>query len=251
MIRSFLLQLQFFTRIPVPVKIEFDDTHFAKGIIFAPVIGFIIGVMLCVIFLLFNKTGAGALSALSVVIAEILISGGLHMDGLADTFDGIPSNRPADEILKIMKDSRIGTNGTLALILTILAKTMLIMSLNISSNLYIIILMPAVSRMSISWSSGISSYAGKKKGLGTAYINNTGIREIIISTALTAAAGTAMLGIRGPLLIIPAIIFTLLFTTYVKKKIGGTTGDILGAVIEMSEIVFLLSAHLIKPMRGS
>jgi adenosylcobinamide-GDP ribazoletransferase len=174
------------------------------------------------------------------IVVEIIVTGGLHFDGLADACDGLFSNRPGKEILEIMKDPRLGTSGALGIILVIMMKIAMLLSLNREHIIFVLIMMPAVSRMNILWSAGTSRYA-RKKGLGKSIIDHAGYREIAAATALTAIPGFLFLDLN----IIPAIafpaLFALLFSRYASGKIGGITGDILGAVIEISEVVFLAS----------
>ena len=115
----FLMQIQFLTRIPIPVKIKFDEKVFARSMMLSPLAGFIIGIILGFTYYFAHLTEKPLFAAVMVVAAWIVLTGGLHLDGLADTSDGIFSNRPKEKILEIMKDSRIGTNGTIALILII------------------------------------------------------------------------------------------------------------------------------------
>lgn len=240
MIKGFIQQLMFFTRIPVPFNIEYDEEAFTRGIILSPVVGLLIGLLLCGFYFIFIKTDVLLLTIIFVIVFEIFITGGLHLDGLADTFDGIFSNRSKEEILEIMKDPRIGTNGTLALVITIITKGCILISIN-QSNIYgYLLIMPAVSRMNIHWSCANSDYA-REKGLGGPFINNSGLREVALTTIITAVTGSLILKNAAiPAIIIP-VGFTLAFTFYVKKRIGGITGDTLGAVIELSEIVFLMT----------
>jgi adenosylcobinamide-GDP ribazoletransferase len=104
-------------------------------------------------------------------------------------------------------------------------------------------IIPAISRMNIVWASGLFPYA-RKKGLGGAVIKHTGIREIIIATAV-AALLTAVFVRTVSFMVIPvSILFGLIFMRYVNKKIGGITGDTIGAVIELTEVVTLLTLLL-------
>lgn len=240
MMKSFLMQLQFFTRIPIPFKLRFDEKIFAKGIIFSPVIGLVIGIFTGIVYYLVNMTEKQMPAVILAVAALVFITGGLHLDGLADTFDGIFSNRPKEKILEIMKDSRIGTNGTLSLIFIIIAKIGLLLSLNDNNIIEYLFIMPVISRMNIVWTSGISSYAGKD-GISAVIIKFTTHREIIIATAITVLLSAALIRFASILVIPAAILFAVLFTRYVQKKIGGITGDIIGAIIELTEIIILIS----------
>lgn len=242
MLKGLILQLQFFTRIPIPFSVKFDEKQFAGSIVLAPVVGLLIGLVLAGVFYLFNLTGILHLAVLAAVISEVIITGGLHLDGLADTFDGIFSNRPKDEILKIMKDSRIGTNGVLALILVLASKSVLLFSISREFILPCLIIMPVLSRMNIVWAAGLALYARKEKGLAASIVNNTGAREILISSIIAAVPAIALLKRASAPCILSAILFVLLFTYYIKKRINGVTGDIIGAVIELSELVFLFTA---------
>jgi adenosylcobinamide-GDP ribazoletransferase len=238
MLKMFLMQIQFLTRVPIPVKIEFDEKKFAKSMILSPVIGLLTGIILGGIYYFVQMTGKQIFAAVAVVTAEIIITGGLHLDGLADTFDGIFSNRPKNKMLNIMKDSRIGTNGTLALILIILCKTALLVSINEMRLVLYLFAMPAVSRMSILWAAGTSAYAARD-GMGKSVVKYTGVKEIISGTIISGIISAVFLRWASLVVLPAAIAFTLLFCAYVKRKIGGITGDIIGAVIELTEIVVL------------
>lgn len=241
-IKRLILQIQFFTRIPVSSKVMFDEKEFVKGIYLAPVAGLLIGLISASVYYIVSISGKPAVAAVFALCAEIIVTGALHLDGLADTFDGIFSVRSKDEMLSIMKDSRIGTNGAIALILVIFVKLMLLISLNRNLIFAYLIIMPVVARMNIVWTAGISNYAGKAKSIGKRVIADTGVKEIIIATAVAIIIAVSF--IRYDVLrVIPCVIaFAVLFTLYVKRKLGGITGDILGAVAELSEVAVLLTA---------
>lgn len=247
MIKAFLLQVQFLTRIPLPFNPDFDERAMAKGMVFAPVVGLIIGLFAGgIYYLVFYFSGKAVPALMLALIGEIIITGGLHLDGLADTFDGIFSNRSKEKILEIMKDSRIGTNGALALFLLIVLKLGLLFSINEGHVLYCLFLMPVFSRMNIVWSAGISSYAGATPGMGSPVVEFTGPKEIVISTVIAAAAGILFIRILALPLLAASVLFVLLFTVYVKKKINGITGDIIGAVIELTEVVVLFTMFVLE-----
>ena len=139
MIKQFILLTQFMTRIPVPVKTEYSEKDFGKSIKYFPVLGLLIGGLLYLTYFIVSKfTDSRLLTAVFIVIAETVITGAIHLDGLADTFDGLFSYRPKDKILEIMKDSRIGTNGAIVLIIYFLLKTFLLAEADIK---YIIIVL--------------------------------------------------------------------------------------------------------------
>lgn len=249
MIKGLILQIKFLTRLPLPFGVEFDKDLFARSIFLSPLVGLIIGSASALILLPFVKSDLFHGGIILALTAEIILTGGLHLDGLADTFDGIFSNRSGKEILEIMKDPRVGTNGALGLIILILLKVAFMISLDREHLVSCILIMPAVSRMNILWSAGTSTYAGKN-GMGKSIIESAGYREIAAATFLTLVPGSLLLGLSiVPAIIFPAL-FAVLFTRYVSGKIGGITGDILGAVVELSELIFLGSILFSQRMIG-
>ena len=251
MIKGFFLQIKFLTRIPF-FNIEFDEDKFARGIIFAPVVGLIIGGFLVLAYLGVSIFENRIITAITLVFFEVVLTGGLHLDGLADTCDGVFSGRSTEMMLEIMKDSRIGTNGTLAIILCLSFKTALLSSIEGSSMIACLLVMPVLSRYNIIVSSAISKYAREIKGMGEAIVKKTGLREMIIGILITLiicipASRSAVIP-----LIITSLAFAFIFTGYVKSKLGGITGDIMGAVIEISEVAVLAAAFIIySPVTGN
>lgn len=246
--RIFLLILQFFTTIPVPFEVEFKVEDLGKGVIYLPFVGVIIGVSLVAVNYLSSFLSSDTVSALFTVIAGVLITGGLHLDGLADTFDGIFSYRSKEKMLEIMKDPRLGTFGGMALFFALLLKIAFIMSISKTLILKTVFIMPVFGRLGMIWCAGTSKYAREKSGMGSATIDFTGFREIVICTGITIL--TTFL-IMGPAMIFPlatTIIFTVVFTRFICSRIGGTTGDILGACTELSETVVLFTVLVIEKL---
>lgn len=250
-VNGFILQLQFLTRLPVPLKIKFEERAFARGIIFAPVIGFIIGVAIAGVYLLAGLLDARSLAVLLALVAEIALTGGLHLDGFADMCDGLFSYRDRERMLAIMKDSRIGTNGALGLILLILAKFILLMSLPERHLVACLMIMPVLGRMTIAWSVGISPYARKDEpGLAGSLIQHTGIIEIAASTVISLGIAIMFLKIAALPLAMIVIAASLMVNLFAVKKIGGITGDVLGGVIEISEVLFIAAVLVLGRVYG-
>ncbi len=244
----FLIMLQFFTTIPVPCKLEFTQEEFGKGIIYIPFIGTIIGAFLLALYYLSSLLSSDTVSAVFTVIGGVIITGGLHLDGLADTFDGIFSYRPKEKMLEIMKDPRLGTFGGMALFFLLLLKILFILSISKIVVGKAIFVMPLFGRLGMIWCAGTSEYAREKSGMGSGTIDFTGFREILLCTGITVLIAFFAI---GPSMIFPlatTIIFTLVFTKFIYSKIGGTTGDILGACTEISEIVLLFTVLIMEKL---
>ena len=132
------------TRIPIKADIGFDE-EFHKSIVYFPLVGFVIGLISYLIGCLSVKVFDPFVTSILIVGAEVIITGGLHIDGLGDTFDAIYSNRDKERMLEIMKDSRLGTNSLLAILFLVLIKIGILTNIINSNLLWIIIFMPLVS----------------------------------------------------------------------------------------------------------
>jgi len=208
---QFIILIQFMTRIPIPLKISYSEKKLGKSIKFFPLVGLIIGLVLyftnflITVYLkniFYNKT----IIAIFLIILEILIVGIIHIDGLADTFDGLFSYAKKEKMLEIMKDSRIGTNGAVVLILYFITKTVLISEI----------------------------------------ITTNGIFEAIFSLALSIILVFYIIGIKGIVAISIAFIFIIIFMLNVRKKIDGITGDTMGACLELTSILVLFLGIVLR-----
>lgn len=235
--KSLILILQFLTKLPININIDANKKDFAKGIIWFPFVGFLIGLMLAGLYYVSQLFFSPLLVAVIVVSFEIFITGGLHLDGLADSFDGLYSYRDKERMLEIMKDSRIGANGVLILVVSIIFKIVLINELD-SNFVYIaLILMPTISRFTVVFLARISKYA-RSTGMGGFFIGETSNIQFLIALAITLLV--TIINVKSIPLLAIIMIFTLIFRNHVYKKIDGITGDILGAWVEMSEILYLV-----------
>lgn len=237
----FLAQVMFLTKIPVPSGIGFKEDDLVKGVIFAPVVGIIIGLFPAGAFWLLSGAGLMPVAAAAAIMLQVILTGGLHLDGLADTADGFLSYRSRDRILEIMKDSRIGTNGSLVLIIIMIMKFSILLSLIPEHAVLCLIITPAIARMTIAWSAGLSVYARNDSGMAKAMVERTGAKQILIATIITLILASAVFRFRlivlPVLLVAAAAYFAVLFSGYSLKKIGGMTGDVIGAVIELTEVI--------------
>lgn len=242
MIKQFILLTQFMTRIPIPVKIDYSEKDFGKSIKYFPLLGLIIGLILFLVYFISSKfTESKLLIAIFIVITETVITGGIHLDGLADTFDGLFSYRPKERILEIMKDSRIGTNGAIILIIYFLLKTFLISEVDIK---YIII-MPVIARLATVTNAGLGRYA-RKTGMSNAIMDYNSKTDIVISLLITLLICFFISGIKGIIIVFVSFLFILYLLYYVTKRIDGVTGDTMGASLELTSILALIAGVILK-----
>ena len=262
--KGFLLLLSFMTRIPMP-KIDYDEEKLGKSMKLFPLVGVVIGFILLFFSIVFSYVLSNlSFSAflpiiiLVVILTDLISTGTLHLDGLADTFDGIFSYRSKHKMLEIMKDSRLGSNGALALILYFLIKFVLLYSLFIEDQgeaSFVILTYPVVARLCSVISCASAPYA-RGSGMGKTFVDNTKASGVIIALLITVVYSSAMLYhitfphalpsdlvIRklGVNLLIIAILglFAFSFSKLIERKIGGITGDTLGALLEISSLVYI------------
>lgn len=262
--KGFLLLLSFMTRIPMP-KIDYDEEKLGKSMKLFPLVGIVIGFILLFFSIVFSYVLSNlSFSAflpiiiLVVILTDLISTGALHLDGLADTFDGIFSYRSKHKMLEIMKDSRLGSNGALALILYFLIKFVLLYSLFIEDQgeaSFVILTYPVVARLCSVISCASAPYA-RGSGMGKTFVDNTKASGVIIALLITVVYSSAMLYhitfphalpsdlvIRklGVNLLIIAILglFAFSFSKLIERKIGGITGDTLGALLEISSLVYI------------
>ncbi|WFD09553.1 adenosylcobinamide-GDP ribazoletransferase [Tepidibacter hydrothermalis] len=243
----FLAILTFLTRIPVKVNIEFDE-NFNKGMIYFPTVGLILGILYCLVTYITTNLFGVYIGSVIFVLCGVVLTGGLHLDGVGDTFDGIYSYRDKERMLEIMKDSRLGTNALLAVLFVILLKIGFVYK-SLNANIYYTtILMPVYGRIAIAFAS-YNNKSPRKKGMGNVFIGQINEKQIFICCIFTILY-IALLNIFfdfGLKLMVYNIIFMGIlwilirfYTKYITNIIGGITGDILGCICELTELIYLL-----------
>jgi len=164
------------------------------------------------------------------------VSGALHLDGLADTADGFLSSRPRERILEIMRDSRVGPMGVLAIAGILLLKVAAFASLAPPVRFGTLLLLPLAGRVAPVLLMSMLDYV-REQGLGTAFQRKRSLFAPVLALASLAAAGFLAVGTAGLVAAAGAAGATAVFALWCRAKIGGYTGDTLGAACELAEIV--------------
>lgn len=239
--KSLLLMITFLTRIPVKYSFEFKEKDFIKGIYYMPIVGLIIGIILWSIAHLKLYIDAPVMAVI-LWIAYIWITGGLHIDGLADTVDGVFSNRGRERALEIMKDSRVGSFGVLVIMMVYLMNIVVSIYIPIST----FVLIPIVGRASSIIGCTFGDYAREGPGLGKGIVENSNIKEAIYVVVFTLILAIIFNNdIYIFISILATFIFIYLISRYIKDKLGGFTGDTIGFTIEISQSIFILTSYLL------
>lgn len=285
--KTFLLMLSFFTRLPVP-HVQYTEERYVKGVCLMPFVGLIIGLFLYVLSWL-RLIFAPAVVALILLFGYIYITGGLHLDGLADTCDGVFSGRDPKRALEIMKDSRIGTFGVLSILFFFAFYLILYQYTPYEA----LILFPIVGKSAPLISAYHAEYA-RSAGMGKALTEHTGKREyalavlvpviasLVVPLLITFCGGTVFIGANlspamtevreegaGLLSAVGLSLFgegydlaftaagvylaasvaamgsVIAITAWFKKKLGGITGDTLGMVCEISQMIFVSIVYIL------
>jgi adenosylcobinamide-GDP ribazoletransferase len=222
------------TRIPVPAPRDVETA--GKATSWFPLVGALIGGIYAVLVWLAAPRLPAAVVAVFVVIAEALVTGALHMDGLADTADGFGGGKNREDILRIMRDPVIGSYGAVALALLVAFKITVIAAL-LERHIAVryLVLAPALARWTVAPLSRFLPYARSDKS-APSFVQTA---ELIWATLLTAGIALAA-GVRqGSFCWAAVIAATAAFGAFCYRRIGGITGDTLGAAIEISECLVL------------
>jgi adenosylcobinamide-GDP ribazoletransferase len=235
---SFLLAFQFLTILPIRIK-EAPASKLARAPLYFPLIGFFLGAMLVWINSIMSLFNFPQLSAdIILVITLAAITGGIHLDGLADTADAFLSGKSREEMLMIMRDPHIGTMGVLSMTSVLLLKISLLLAMPASLKAASLLLMCVLSRWSLVLSMFLFPYA-RSNGKARVFIEGMNAKIFIISTVIACLLGFLTWQMRGLLVMAVVCAVVFLLGRFILRRIGGITGDTLGAVNELAEVAVL------------
>lgn len=245
MIRAFALALQLLTRLPVPSSSRPPrPEELGLSVLFFPVVGLLIGALLAGLHTVLWLVDPGVLAAL-VLAMWVLLTGGLHLDGLADTADAwIGGQGHRDRTLAIMKDSRSGPIAIVAVVLVLLAKFAALQALLAGDARAILLLAPVLGRMAIVLLLITTPYV-RPDGLGAPYASYLPRLSCGLLVLLIAAATVAVLEWQGGALLAALGVGFVGWRHGLMVRLGGTTGDTLGAACELAETITLITLALL------
>lgn len=253
----------------LPCHRHTGDGDWGRATPFFPAAGALVGLALAGLDLAAAGVLPPPVRAALVLVAGAVITGGLHLDGLADTLDGLGSKAGRDRALEIMRDSRVGATGAAGLVLSQLLKFALLTSLEGPWRPLAIFLLPAAGRLAMVPAVALYPYARSGPGLGRSFSRRVGWRGMALSLAATillALLVAAWWG-SGPGGLSPgeawqsglaftgsglagALLAGGLLARYAAGRLGGLTGDVYGAVNEAAELAWLLCSLLAGAAAG-
>ena len=233
--RYFLTALIFFTRVPITLS-NFAEADLNKATRYFPLIGILVGAFGALVFWLSDLLLPLEIAVLLSMVATILITGAFHEDGLADATDGLGGGWSKEQVLTIMVDSRIGSYGAIGLVLILLTKYQALSYQVASLVPMALIAGHALSRLCAVLVMATQSYVkmeGKAKPLAT----QLQLPELILATFF-GLLPLAFMKLYVLLALIPVVTVWCWFSLKIKRRIGGYTGDCLGAMQQLTEVAF-------------
>ena len=241
-IRPLLAAIQFLTVIPFPKSFNAGEKELEKCVPFFPVVGLLIGIVIAAFDHIMGFMLPPVPASVMTAVAMTAISGGLHMDGLADTADGFFSARPRERILEIMRDSHTGVMGVLGVVFVIVLKVSVLISIFPPFRPGVIVLMPLAGRCSFAVMMTALPYVRHEGGLATVFGGGKSWINVLWASVFLLAAGWIAGHWMGLVASLSALLVAALFSVYCFRKIGGYTGDTLGAGCELTEIIPAIAA---------
>jgi len=232
--------IQFLTIIPVSPRFHEKEKQLSSSVIYFPLVGLLLGLVLVALNIIISQIFISQIliSAILVITLAIL-TGALHLDGLADTFDALGSRKNKEGFLEVLRDPQVGTMGALSLVCVILLKILILSTLSSQARNLALILMCVLSRWSIMLPIYSFPYA-RKIGKAEEFFAGFKLMVFIPVTLLVLIFTILILSWKGLFIFTTVLLFTFLFNKFINKKIDGITGDILGATLELNEVIILI-----------
>ena len=243
----FVCALSFLTilRIPGSSDQAVSGLDLARGFSFFPLVGLILGACSFALAYTISPFMPSLFLAVAIIATQAMLTRALHLDGLADFIDGVGGGYTPQRRLEIMKDSRTGAFGALALILAVFLKAAAIETLILHSQWPPLLLVPVLSRFAMVLAAYRSPYARAEGGLGKPFLEHMTSREVMIASAFSLAIALLLAPFSAPSHIAIMLVVVGLLRHLSHKWLGGITGDVLGAVNEIVEVcLFALAAGL-------
>jgi adenosylcobinamide-GDP ribazoletransferase len=237
--RLYLIALQFLTIIPLPFSVRCEEKDLGKAMSFFPLVGLTLGALLVAANFILSLCLPREIVDLLLVAILAIVTGVLHLDGLADVFDGLAARGGRERFLAVMKDSATGAAGAIGLVLVLLLKYQALLHVPIEYKHEALFCFPMLARFA-QVQMTVGSNKARADGLGTVFIGGAGWLQLLVATLFTLAATYLLLGTKGFLLFIASYLLTWGFKAWFHHRLRGITGDIIGFVSELNEVLCLL-----------
>jgi len=239
---GFLAAVQFLT--VIPLRRDVTPKELGYSLLYFPIVGLGIGAALFGLDRLFVLFLPAALGSALLIVALVLLTGANHLDGFIDSCDGIVAGRSPQERLTIMRDSRVGGFGVVGVLCLLLVKYISLLFLPGAWRMTALLLMPTLGRWAMVYA--ITAYpSARREGLGQAYKGYANWWGLVIATLITIAVSVVLLELLGLALLAAIWLILVIMAAFLKKRLGGLTGDTYGAINEVIEVCALILVPLI------
>ena len=241
----FWIAWQLLTVIPSPPRYRgYSAEDLGRSISFFPVVGLFLGLVLFGLDYLLGLFLPSIVVNILLVIALVILTGALHLDGFIDTCDGLVVRSSASDKLKIMGDTRVGVFGVVGGCCLILAKFAALFALPEALRASALILMPVLSRWGMVYA--ISAFpSAKNEGMGWAIKQEANWKGLVVATVFSLIIVLGLLGWWGAVLMAALCLILLAFSKYLCSRFAGLTGDNYGAINEFAEVMVLILMFMI------
>jgi len=241
---NFLAALSFLTVIPLPRRREVSPEQVGRSLVYFPVVGIIIGLILAGLYWLLRLILPSAVVSGLLLIFLVVLTGGLHLDGFVDTCDGIAGHKTPEARRQIMRDSRAGALGMVGVCCLLIVKYVSLNSVPESLVMVTLVLMPVVSRWAMVYAIFAHPYA-RPSGLGKVFKEMASRRRFVVATLIAVAVAIALARLPGLIIMLGVWVIAAAMAAYLKGKFSGLTGDTYGAMNEVAEVSVLILVCLL------
>ncbi len=280
---SFLAALTFLTVIPIRTRTMFPPRAVERAMLWFPAVGALIGAATAAALYGFTHLLPGFLPEAGAVVFLVALTGALHLDGVADSFDGLFGGHDREARLRIMKDTRIGAYGLAAVVCVLLLKVAAVAALadyewshrlvppsphwpggasggswprtgllewfgvQRWAQVVAVVLMPVWGRWMMTLAAGVGPYA-RPEGTGAAFVRSMTLSRAGVLSGIPLVLTAVLLGWPGLVAGVAATVLMLGVLLWWRAKLGGVTGDTLGALGELTELAFLVAVLIFLPL---
>jgi len=231
----------FLTIFPFGNSLPSDPGSMGRSMALFPAVGLAMGLGLVIINSVLSPLIPRPVLDCLLILMLIIATGALHLDGIADLVDGLAGGKDREGVLRIMKDSHVGAIGVVGLVMVLLLKYLSLYNIPIEKKSAALLFTPAAGRWSQVVLAAFCQYVRPEGGTGTAFVDHAGEREFLIGTATLLAAAVILFGLKSIALALLLGIVLAAMIRYFESRLGGVTGDVLGASSELIEVMTLIA----------
>ena len=247
---GFFTSLKFLTILPLPVRREAAPGEIGRSVVYFPVVGLLLGLILVGLDKLFGLVLPLSLTNVFLIIAMVILTGALHLDGFIDTCDGALVRSSPEERLRIMADSRVGSFGVVGACCLILLKYLALDTVPQDLRTPALVAMPLLGRWAMVFAISAFPYA-RKVGTGQAFKEQANWQRMLIATVIAVVISALLAGQSGLALLGALWVIVLGTASFLRIRLGGLSGDTYGAINELSEVVVLILLPLMADVLSS